>query len=85
VLVKKSNGDWRICIDYTDLNKECPKDPFPLPSIDSLVDATSGFKYLCFMEALSGYNQIKMYQGNEGKQPSLSIRVYFAIELCHLV
>ena len=43
VLVKKPNRKWRICIDFTDLNRACPKDSYPLPSIDQLVDATSGF------------------------------------------
>ena len=60
VLVKKSNGKWRICVDYTDLNAACPKDPFPLPIIDQLIDATAGHLMLSFMDAFSGYNQIKM-------------------------
>ena len=42
VLVKKKNGKWRMCVDYTSLNKACPKDPFPLPRIDQIVDSTSG-------------------------------------------
>ncbi|KAK2376303.1 hypothetical protein QL285_077105 [Trifolium repens] len=60
VLVKKSNGKWRMCVDYTDLNRACPKDSYPLPCIDSLVDNSSGFKLLSFMDAYSGYNQIPM-------------------------
>ncbi|GAU10592.1 hypothetical protein TSUD_418170 [Trifolium subterraneum] len=60
VLVKKSNGKWRMCVDFTDLNKACPKDPYPLPSIDRLIDGASGYKTLSFMDAYSGYNQIKM-------------------------
>ncbi|WJX89707.1 hypothetical protein P8452_71681 [Trifolium repens] len=60
VLVKKSNGKWRICVDYTDLNRACPKDAYPLPSIDKLVDNSSGFKLLSFTDAYSGCNQIKM-------------------------
>ena len=56
VLVKKSNGKWQMCTDYTDLNKACPKDPYPLPSMGTLVDASSGYKYLSFMDAYSGYN-----------------------------
>ena len=42
VVVKKNNGKWRVCVDFIDLNKTCPKDPFPLPRIDQLVDATVG-------------------------------------------
>jgi hypothetical protein len=61
VMVKKSNGKWRMCTDYTNLNKACPKDPFPLPCIDKLVDNFAGYKYLSFMDAYSGYNQISMY------------------------
>ena len=61
VLVKKSNGKWRMCTDFTDLNKVCPKDPYPLPSIDALVDGTSGYQVLSFMDAYSGYNQIRMH------------------------
>jgi hypothetical protein len=60
VMVKKSNGKWRMCVDFTDLNKACPKDPYPLPSIDRLIDGASGYKTLSFMDAYSGYNQIRM-------------------------
>ena len=56
VLVKKSNGKWRMCIDYTDLNRACPKDAYPLPNIDKLVDNSAGFKLLLFMDAYSVYN-----------------------------
>ncbi|CAL9017595.1 unnamed protein product, partial [Prunus brigantina] len=61
VLVKKSSGAWRMCLDYTNLNKACPKDSFPLPRIDQLVDATAGHELLSFMDAYSGYNQIFMH------------------------
>ena len=60
VLVKKANGKWRMCVDFTDLNKACPKDSFPLPRIDQLVDSTAEHKLLTFMDAFSRYNQIKM-------------------------
>lgn len=49
-----------MCVDFTDLNKACPKDPYLLPQIDRLIDATSGFRLLSFMDAYSGYNQIQM-------------------------
>ena len=49
-----------MCVDYTDLNKACPKDCFPLPKIDQLMDSTSGHAILSFMDAFSRYNQICM-------------------------
>ena len=60
VMVKKANGKWRMCVDFTDLNRACPKDSYPLPCIDQLVDSTAGHKLLSFIDAFSGYNQIKM-------------------------
>ena len=49
-----------MCIDFTDLNNSCPKDSYPLPRIDQMVDATAGHELMSFMDAYSGYNQIKM-------------------------
>ena len=65
ILVKKANGKWRMCVDFTDLNKACPKDGFPLPRIDQLVDSTARHKLLTFMDAFSGYNQIKMAEEDQ--------------------
>ena len=56
MMVKKNNGKWRMCVNFTDLNKACPKDSFPLPRIDQLVDLIVGHKLLSFMDAFSGYN-----------------------------
>ena len=67
VLVKKANGKWRLCIDFTDINKACPKDSFPLPRIDLIVDATAGHELLSFMDAFSGYNQISMDPSDQEK------------------
>ena len=67
VMVKKSSGAWRMCVDYTDLNKACPKDSYPLPNIDHLVDCASGFGILSFGDAFSGYNQVKMHPDDEEK------------------
>ena len=60
MLVKKANYKWRLYIDFTDINRSCPKDSFPLPWIDLIVDATTGHELLSFMDAFSGYNQISM-------------------------
>ncbi|RDX70210.1 Retrovirus-related Pol polyprotein from transposon 17.6, partial [Mucuna pruriens] len=67
VMVKKASGKWRMCTDYTDLNKACPKDSYPLPGIDRLVDSVAGFSFLSFMDAYSGYNQIRMHPLDEEK------------------
>ena len=56
VFVKKTNGKWRMCMDFTDLNKAYPKDSLPLPRIDQLMDSTVGHKLLTFMDAFLGYN-----------------------------
>ena len=60
VLVKKKNEHIRIFVDFRDLNKACPKDEFPLPNVDILVDAMAGHKRFSFMDGYSGYNQILM-------------------------
>ena len=60
MVVKKKNGKWRMCVDFTDLNKACPKDPFPLPRIDQLVDATVGHPQMSFLDAFQGYHQIPL-------------------------
>jgi hypothetical protein len=65
VLVKKKNGKWRMCVDYTSLNKACPKVPFPLPQIDQIVDSTAGYELLCFLDAYSRYHQIKMKESDQ--------------------
>jgi hypothetical protein len=65
VLVKKKGGKWRMCVDYTGLNKACPKVPYPLPRIDQIVDSTAGCETLSFLDAYSGYDQIKMKESDQ--------------------
>lgn len=66
-LVKKANDKWRMCIDFTALNKACPRDPFPLPRIDQLVDSSAGCEFLSFLDAYSGYHQVWLAMEDETK------------------
>ncbi|XP_039811637.1 uncharacterized protein K02A2.6-like [Panicum virgatum] len=65
VLVRKKTGQWRMCVDFTSLNKACPKDPFPLPRIDQIIDSTSGCEILSFLDAYSGYHQLAMKESDQ--------------------
>ena len=68
VVPKGPDGSGRcMCVDFTDLNKACPKDPYPLPRIDQIVDSTADCDLLCFLDAFSGYHQIKMAKEDEPK------------------
>ena len=73
ILVEKKKDDpmlatvWRMCIDYTNLNKACPKDPFPLPRIDQVIDSTAGCELLSFVDAYSGFHQIPLNQADQIK------------------
>ena len=58
VVVKKKTGKWRMCVDFTNLNRACPKDLFPMHRIDQLVDATIGHPRISFLDAFQGYHQI---------------------------
>src|SRR6185312_4263945 len=72
LLVKKKNGESRICVDYTDLNKHCPKDPFPLPRIDQVVDSTAGCALLNFLDCYSGYHPITLKKSDQEKTPFIT-------------
>ena len=67
VVVKKKSGKWRVCVDFTDLNKACPKDPFSMPRIDQLVDATVGHPRMSFLDAFQGYHQIPLALDDQEK------------------
>ena len=60
VVVKKKTGKWRMCVDFTNLNRTCPKDSFPMPRIDQLVNATVGHPRMSFLDAFQGYHQIPL-------------------------
>jgi hypothetical protein len=72
VMVKKANGKWRMCIEFTNLNKACPKDEFPLPRIDSLVDAAATSELMSLLDCYSGYHQIWMKKEDEPKTSFIS-------------
>jgi len=65
VPVTKNNGKIWVCINVCDLNEACPKDEFPLPITDVMIDITCGIERMSFMDGFSGYNQIKMYPDDE--------------------
>ena len=67
MVVKKKTGKWRVCVDFTDLNKACLKDPFPMPRIDQLVDATVGHHRMSFLNAFQGYHQIPLATDDQEK------------------
>ena len=66
-MVKKTNRKWRMCVDFTDLNKACPKDSYPLLRVDILVDFIAQHQLLSFMDVFSGYNQIRMDEADQEK------------------
>ena len=71
-------------MDFTDLNKACPKDSYPLPRIDQLVDSTAGHKLLSFMDAFSGYNQIRMDEADQEKTSFVSSQDLFCYKVMPL-
>nr|XP_043633590.1 uncharacterized protein LOC122604790 [Erigeron canadensis] len=67
VMVKNIDGTWRMCIDFTNLNKACPKDSYLLPEIDQKIESLEGYKLKCFLDAYKGYHQIRMAKEDEEK------------------
>jgi hypothetical protein len=64
---KKNMNEWRMCVDYTDLNKHCPKDPFGLSRIEQIINSTVGCDLLCFLDCYSGYHQIVIKEVDQEK------------------
>jgi hypothetical protein len=62
-----------MCIDYTDLNRHYPKDPFPLPRIDQVIDSTAGSTLLCFLDCYSGYHHICLMVSDQDKTTSITL------------
>ena len=84
VMVKKANGKWRMCVDFTDLNKACPKDSYSLPCIDQLVDSTAGHQLLSFIDIFFGYNQIKMDEVGQEKTSFVTSQGLFCYKVMPL-
>ena len=80
-MVKKTNGKWRMCVDFTDLNKAYPKDSYPLPRINQLVDSTVGHRLLSFMDAFSGYNQIRIDKADQEKTSFVTSQCLFCYKV----
>jgi hypothetical protein len=76
LVCKKNTNEWRMCVDYTDLNKHCPKDPFGLPRIDQVIDSTADCDLLCFLDYYSGYHQIAIKE--EGQEKTAVITLFDA-------
>ena len=83
VMVKKANEKWLMCVNFTNLNKACPKDPYPLLGIDSLVDNASGCGLLSFLNAFSGYNQIRMHPKDESKTTFMAKATSYCYKVMH--
>ncbi|PKA51295.1 RNA-directed DNA polymerase like [Apostasia shenzhenica] len=82
VMVKKANGKWRMCIDFRALNQACPKDTYPLPRINMMVDRTSGYSVMSFLDAFSGYRQIRMAKEDAEKTAFITDFGIFVTMLC---
>ena len=67
LFIQKNSKEWRMCVDYTDLNKHCLKDPFSLPRIDQIVDSMIGSALLSFLDCYSGYHQIALRKEDQSK------------------
>ena len=83
MMVKKANSKWRMFMDFTDLNKAYPKDNYPLPSIDQLVDSITWHQLLSFADVFSRYNQIKMDEADQEKTSFITSHGLFCYKVMH--
>ncbi|GJZ25565.1 reverse transcriptase domain-containing protein [Tanacetum coccineum] len=67
VMIRKGNEKWKLCVDFTDINKSCPKDCYPLPTNDQKAESLTKFRLKCFLDAYKGYHQIPMAEGDKEK------------------
>jgi len=74
VVVKKKNGKWRVCVDFTNLDRACSKDPFLILKIDQLVDATYGHPRMSFLDAFQGYHQIALALEDQENTSFISLK-----------
>ncbi|GKV50913.1 hypothetical protein SLEP1_g57592 [Rubroshorea leprosula] len=83
VLVKKPNGKWRMCIDFTNLNDACPKDPHPLPNVEKLVERAAGHERMSFLDASSGYHQVQLLldDQNAGATYQKLVQIIFKLQI----
>ena len=81
VVVKKKNGKWRVCVDFTDLKGACSKDPFPMPKIDQLVDAMYWHPRMSFLDAFQGYHQIALAPEDREKTAFISLSANYHYEV----
>ena len=77
MLVPKGEGKWRLCIDFTDLNKACPKDNYPLPWIDALIDDTARCLLMSFLDVFQGYHQIPLHPEDQEKTAFITSKVTY--------
>ena len=83
VMVKKKSRKWRVCVDFTNLNKACQKDPFPMPRIDQLVDATTGHPRMSFLDAFQRYHQIPLAANDQEKTAFVTLIGNYHYKVMH--